>query len=263
MADVAIITGGSNGIGKATATLLSEKGFKVYEFSRSGSDFDNVTHITADITNEEAVKNAVNEVFEREGKINLLVNNAGFGISGATEFTETQVAKKLFDVNFFGTFNVIKAVVPYMRKQGGGRIINLSSVAAVLPIPFQSFYSASKSAINALTATLANELRPFNISVTAIMPGDIKTGFTAAREKEIKGDDVYNGRIGRSVATMEKDETNGMPPIVIAKKILCLSKKKSVKPFYSAGFQYQLFCVLAKVLPSRFANWVVGLLYSK
>ncbi len=259
----AIVTGGSNGIGKATAKLLSENGYKVYEFSRRGSDYDNVTHITADVTDEEAVKNAVNKVLSKEGRIDLLVNNAGFGISGATEFTSTEDAKKLYDVDFFGTFNVIKAVVPVMRGQEGGRIINLSSVAALLSIPYQVFYSAAKASINTLTLGLADELRPFGISVCAVMPGDVKTGFTAAREKTIVGDDIYKGRISRSVAVMEKDETNGLPPEFIAKRIVSLAKKRKVKPIYSAGFKYQLFCVLAKILPFRLSNAIVGSIYNK
>lgn len=180
---IAIVTGGSNGIGKATAKALSLKGYKVYEFSRRGTDYDDIAHVTADVTDEKAVAAAVGEVLSREGRIDLLVNNAGFGISGATEFTSTEDAKRLFDADFFGTFNVIRAVVPAMRKQGGGRIINLSSVASLLSIPYQVFYSAAKASVNTLTLGLANELKPFGISVCAVMPGDVKTGFTAAREK--------------------------------------------------------------------------------
>lgn len=260
---VAIVTGGSNGIGKATALALSNNGYQVYEFSRHGCDYDKITHITADITDEKAVNSAVGEVYGREGRIDLLVNNAGFGISGATEFTSTSDAKKLYDVDFFGTFNVTKAVIPIMRNQKSGRIINLSSVAALLSIPYQVFYSAAKASINTLTLGLVNELKPFGISVCAVMPGDIKTGFTAAREKTYEGDDVYDGRISRSVKVMEKDETNGMPPEFIAQTIVKLSKKRRVKPLYSAGFKYKLFCVLAKILPFGLSNRIVGSIYNK
>lgn len=260
---IAIVTGGSNGIGKATAKALSLKGYKVYEFSRRGTDYDDITHVTADVTDEKAVAAAVGEVLSREGRVDLLVNNAGFGISGATEFTSTEDAKRLFDADFFGTFNVIRAVVPAMRKQGGGRIINLSSVASLLSIPYQVFYSAAKASVNTLTLGLANELKPFGISVCAVMPGDVKTGFTAAREKTPTGDDVYGGRISRSVAVMEKDETNGMPPEFIAKRIVSIAGKKNVKPLYSAGFKYQFFCVLARILPFRLSNSIVGSLYNK
>lgn len=111
------------------------------------------------------------------------MNNAGFGISGAVEFTELAEAKKQFDVNFFGCFICSKNVIKYMRLQGGGRIVNLSSLAAPLAIPFQAFYSASKAAVNSLTLALANEVRPFNIKVCAVMPGDVKTGLPRQERK--------------------------------------------------------------------------------
>ena len=134
-----------------------------------------------------------------------------------------------------------------MRQRGNGRIVNISSVAAPAAIPFQAYYSASKAAINAWTAALANELRPYGVSVTAVQPGDIKTGFTAAREKSIAGDEAYGGRISRSVAKMEHDEQNGMDPARAGAFIAKIAMKKHPKPVYTIGFSYKAICVLLKL----------------
>ena len=263
MSRVAIVTGGSSGIGRCTALSLKDAGFAVYELSRREQGTGEVEHISCDVTDERAVKAAVQSVREKEGRIDVLVNAAGFGISGAVEFTETDAAKRLFDVDFFGMVNVNRAVLPVFREQGFGRIVNVSSVAAPIAIPFQTYYSAAKNAMNAYTMALANEVRPFGITVCAVQPGDIATGFTAAREKSHEGDDVYGGRISRSVATMEHDEQNGMKPEVAGRFIARVAQKKSRKPFYTIGAQYKIFCFLAKLLPAQLLNWLVGLIYAK
>ena len=215
-----------------------------------------------DVADEQAVKTAVETVVRKEGRLDIVINCAGFGISGAVEFTELSAAKRQFDVNFFGMVNVNKAAIPCLR-QTGGRIVNISSVAAVVDIPFQTYYSATKAAVNSYTCALANELKPFGVSVTAVMPGDIRTGFTGAREKTHLGDDLYGGRIGRSVAAMEKDEENGMAPEVAGGYIARIALKRKVKPLYAIGFAYKAVCVLVKLLPVALRNWIIGLLYAK
>ena len=210
-ARVAVITGGSSGIGLHAARALRGRGLNVYELSRRAENAEpGVTHLQADVTDEAQVNAAVAEILRREGRIDILINNAGFGISGAIEFTPAQEARRQFDVNFFGMVNMNHAVLPIMRQQGGGRIVNMSSVAAPIAIPFQAYYSASKAAVRTYSLALASEVRPFGIEVCVIMPGDIATGFTAARRKSCDGDDVYHGRIARSVAVMEHDEQTGM-----------------------------------------------------
>ena len=191
MNKTAIVTGGTSGIGKAAALALKKDGWTVYELSRRLTGTEGINHITADITDESGVAAAVEQVVSAEGHIDLVVNNAGFGISGAVEFTDTEDAKRLFDTDFFGMVRINRLIIPIMRKQGGGKIINISSVAAPIPIPFQTYYSAAKAAVNSYTMALANEVRPFKIGVCAVQPGDIKTGFTSARQKHALGDDVY------------------------------------------------------------------------
>lgn len=158
--------------------------------------------------------------------------------------------------------NVNKAVIPYMRKAGGGRIVNISSVAAVTHIPFQTYYSASKAAIESYTCALDNELKPFNISVTAIQPGDICTEFTSARKNPLRVT-MYGGRIARSVAGMEKDEQKGMSPDFAGQYIAKIALKKKTKPIYAIGFSYKTVCVLCKIFPCRIRNKIIGMLYAK
>lgn len=155
-----------------------------------------------------------------------------------------------------------RAVIPHMRKNGG-RIVNISSVAAVAHIPFQTYYSATKAAIESYSFALANELKPFGISVTAIQPGDICTEFTQSRKKDFDGDDIYGGRISKSVAGMEKDEQKGMSPGFAGRYIAKIALKKSVKPAYAIGFGYKAVVLLCKLMPSRFRNFVIGMLYAK
>ena len=260
---VVVITGGTSGIGLEAAKALVAQGCKVYELSRRGEGADGrIAHIQADVTDEGQVQAAVQEIADREGRIDVLINNAGFGISGAVEFTETADAQRQFDVNFFGMVRVNRAVLPIMHRQGCGRILNMSSVAAPIAIPFQTYYSAAKAAIDSYTMALANEVRPFGITVCAVRPGDIRTGFTAARVKSAAGDDVYQGRISRSVARMEKDEQGGMDPQKAGNCVCKMALKAHPKPLTAIRPDYQFFCFLAKVLPCRLLNRLIGMLYA-
>lgn len=261
MDKVVFITGGSSGIGFATAKALLAKGCRIYEMSRKPFSHSGITHLPGDVTCPEQIEAAVAQILEKEGRIDILINNAGFGISGCAEFTDPEAAEKQMAVNFLGCTNVCSAVLPVMRQQGG-RIVNLSSVAAVTPIPFQAFYSASKAAINAYTMALANEVREFGISVCAVMPGDIRTGFTDAREKDAAGDAEYHGKLGRSVAKMEHDEQHGMSPDKAGAYIAKIALKSHVKPLYAIRIDYKAIAVLAKLLPAGLLNRLIGLLYA-
>ena len=259
----ALVTGGTSGIGLETAKALRDRGCRVYTLSRRPASVPGIISLTADVTDEAAVNEAVSSLLADAGQIDILVNCAGFGISGAIEFTNLSDAKKQFDVNFFGAVSVTKAVLPHMRKQGDGMIVNISSVAAPVAIPFQAFYSSAKAALNAFSAALANEVRPYGIRVTAIQPGDIRTGFTAAREKSALGDDEYGGRISRSVSKMERDEQNGMDPAKAGAYIAAQALRRSVPPVSTIGFSYKAVCALARILPASLFNRIVGSLYAK
>ena len=261
-----VITGGSRGIGAAAVRRFAGRGERVwflYEKDHAAAEAvakeTGAQAICCDVSSEAAVQ----ETFRAIGAVDVLINNAGFGISGAVEFTDTAEAQRLLDVNFFGMVRMNKAVIPHMRKAGRGRIVNLSSVAAPCPIPFQAYYSAGKAAVNAYTMALANELRPFGITVCAVQPGDIHTGFTAARVKTMAGDDVYQGRIGRSVQRMEHDEQTGMDPAKAGAFIARVAMKRRPKPIYTIRLDYQFFVFLTRILPGRTLNWLIGLLYAR
>ncbi len=260
---IAVVTGGSSGIGRATARALAAKGCTVYELSRRDNPPEGVSHLAADITDEQQVKKAIDEVISREGKIDILVNNAGYGISGAAEMTDSADSHAQLELNLYGMDNVTRAILPYMRERKSGRIVSVSSIAGILPIPFQLWYSVSKAAINAYVLALQNEVRPYGISVCAVMPGDIATGFTDARKKSDSGNDIYSGRIERSVATMEKDERGGMSPDKAGAYIAKLAMKKRTRPMKAIGISYKAISILTKLLPRRLSNYLVGLIYSK
>ena len=263
MSQIVIITGGTSGIGLATAKRLRAQGYKVYEFSRR-PHADTPDHLSVDVTDERAVKAAVDALVDREGGVDILINNAGFGISGAMEFTDPQDAHRLMEVNLFGMDNMIRAVLPHMRKAGRGRIVNISSVAGLYAIPFQAWYSISKAAVRSLTLALANEVAPYGVQVTSVMPGDIKTGFTAAREKSSAGDEAYGGRISRSVQRMEKDEQGGMSPDAAARTIARVATKPgAVKPYYTIGLSYKCLVFLDRLMPCGLTRRLLYALYGK
>ncbi len=261
MERIAIITGGSSGIGLETARALAAAGCRVYEFSRRDAQFDFMRHMRVDVTDENAVREAVDAVAREAGRIDILVNNAGYGISGAFEFTESADSHRLMEVNLFGMDNTIRAVLPHMRRAGRGRIVNLSSVAGPLPIPFQAWYSISKAAVSAMTMAVANEVKPYGVSVCCVMPGDIKTGFTAARQKSVAGDVEYGGRIKKSVARMEHDEQTGMSPAAAGRFIARLALKKRVAPYNTIGLAYKGCVLLSKLLPGPLIRFILGKMY--
>ena len=259
---VALVTGGSSGIGLSCAKALRSRGWRVFTLSRREEGPAGFEHIRADVSDAADCRRALDAVLGRGSRLDLLVNCAGFGISGAAEFTPDGEAESQVRVNLFGTANMCKAVIPQMRRQGGGRILNVSSLAALTPIPFQIWYSVSKAGINSYTMALANELRPFGISAAAVMPGDTRTGFTDVRRKCPEGDDVYKGVISRSVAKMEKDERGGMSPEVAGKLIARLAEKKRLAPLYTVGFGYKCLALLFKLLPAALSNRILGMMYA-
>lgn len=255
-----LLTGGSSGIGKATAELFAAHGWRVFELSRHGQSSERITHVDCDVTSEDSVHTAVETVLSEVDTLDVVISNAGYGISGAIEYTKIADAQSQFDVNFFGALRLVQAVLPQLRKQHRGHIIFTSSVAAVLSIPYQSFYSASKAAINSLALALQNEVRPFGIRVAVLMPGDVATGFTQAREKSEVGNQVYE-RMHNAVSAMERDEKSGMTPEQMARDFYRIAMNAFPKPQHVGGFKYKIFCFLDRVLPKRTVNWIVGLLY--
>ena len=168
---VILITGESSGFGLEMAKLFLENNDIVCGFSNQQFEMEGIYHQFGDVSKEEDCQRVVKNIIAKYGRIDVLMNNAGFGIFGPFEETPLEKAKKQVDVSFFGTFLMAKAVIPYMRKQGGGKIINTSSIGGVIPLPFQGFYSASKAAMDMLFNSLRPEVLPYNIQICSIKPG--------------------------------------------------------------------------------------------
>lgn len=261
---VVIITGGTGGIGLATTKLFCENNWKVYALGRKepkeGDLPETATFMHADVVKPESLEKAVKSIYEEEKHIDVLISNAGFGISGPVETTLNEDAYRLMDTNFMGGFNSSKAVLPYMRQIGKGRIVFTSSLAALMPIPFQSFYSTSKASLNLFAGALDNEVKKFGIRACVVMPGDVSTDFTKAREKsESKG--PYEEMNEHAVSVMENDERNGMRPEQIAGVIYKAATARNPKPWYVPGVKYKFFTLLYKLLPIRFVYWLIGEIY--
>ena len=272
--NVVLVTGASSGIGKSIAEYLKEMGCRVYGTSRKiigeccneiavSDNGGFIRMIRMDVCDEDSVKKAVNFVLEKEGRIDVLVNNAGFGIAGSVEDTSTEEALSQFDTNFFGVHRMCRNVAPIMRKQKKGLIVNISSVAGLISIPFQSMYSASKYAVEALSEALRIELKPFGVKVTLVEPGDTKTGFTGSRQvvKEANENSVYYEKFKKSVETMARSEMNGPDPIIVAKTVARVMRMKNPPIRKTVGFSYKTIVFLKRLVPSRFLSYVVGKLY--
>jgi short-subunit dehydrogenase len=262
MNEVVLITGVSSGFGKHTAELLVEKGYKVYGTSRRSIDIDSrISLLNLDITDEKSINKAIDLLLQKEGRIDILINNAGMGLSGAIEEFTFEEAKLQMDSNFFGMFRVIQAVLPTMRKQKGGVILNISSIGGLMGLPFQGFYSASKFAIEGFSDALRMELKQFNIKVVLINPGDFHTNFTANRKLISKSgpSSAYEQQLKKTLAIIEKDETNGLPPSFLAKKIYCIIKKTNPAARYVvASFEQKLAVVLKYILPDKLFYKIIG-----
>ena len=259
---VVIITGASSGIGKATAEKFVSKNFDVYGLARKPFSVNGVTTILCDVEKNEDVTRAVNEIFAKTGKIDILINNAGMGISGSIEFSSLENIEKQMNINFMGAVRMTKAVLPIMRKQGFGRIINITSPAgAIFPMPYQAFYATSKAALENFTQSLRIEVKPFKIKVCSVVPGDTKTGFTSARIKNTNDSESVYKNENISVSRMEKYEQKGIAPSKVANVIYKSATRKNPPPMVLVGFAYKLYNLANKLLPKRFIYWILPKLY--
>lgn len=281
--NVVLVTGASSGIGKSIAQHLLQKGYKVYGTSRKptgiwededraeaggnntglGETAGRVHMLQMDVRSEQSVRSAIEAIIETEGEIGVVINNAGMGIAGSVEDTSCEEAFLQLDTNFLGVHRVIRQVLPYMRKQGRGLIVNMSSVGALFPIPYQSMYVAAKAALEGMSGSLRNELRPFGIKVALVEPGDTKTGFTGNRifAKASGESSAYSEYSKKSIAVMERDEQNGPDPSVVAKVVCKIIEKRNPPACVVVGMQYKLLVFLKRLVPRALESFIVGLMY--
>jgi short-subunit dehydrogenase len=243
-----LITGTSSGIGKAIAEHLTDKGHKVIGTSRKKEVFNpKFETLTLDVTIDKSVEEASLKAIEKLTKIDVLINNAGYGVFGPIEKTSMDEAKQQFETNYFGVLRMINAVIPHMKKNGGGLIINISSMGGLIGLPFQGHYSASKFALEGLLEALRLELSPFNITVVNINPGDFKTSFTANRKQISAVSSDYHEKTEQFLKLYESDEENGSDPIIISKLLeQLISKDKGFKVRYVVGKSSQTMGVALK-----------------
>lgn len=244
-----VITGASSGIGNIVGEYLVSKGHQVVGTSRyKEGRFGSLEIIRLDVTNDDSVKNFAQTVLQRFNKIDVLINNAGFVVSGPAENISIEECKNQFETNYFGVVRVTCKLLPHFRENRKGKIINISSLAGLIGMPFQSQYSASKFALEGFTEALRLELLPFNVQVCNINPGDFRTSFTANRKTAAFIDNEYKEKYEQVLSMYEDDEKNGSDPILIAKLIETLIHKGTLKVRYIVGKPTQTIAIGLKRL---------------
>jgi NAD(P)-dependent dehydrogenase (short-subunit alcohol dehydrogenase family) len=255
MSKVVLITGGSSGIGKSVGEYLITKGFEVYGTSRNPANYtDSKFPIVAlDVTNPDTITSCIEEVIAQASKIDVLINNAGAGITGPMEEIPDTEIKRNFETNFFGPINVIKAVLPHMRSKNSGLIINVTSIAGYMGLPFRGVYSASKGALELITETFRMELKAFNIQMTNVAPGDFATNIAAGRyHAPVLEDSPYQEKYDLSLKMMDEHVDSGNDPEQMAKAIFKIIKTKNPKAHYKVGaFMQKFSIVLKRILPDK------------
>jgi len=255
MTKVVLITGGSSGIGKSIGEFLTKKGFKVYGTSRNPQKVKNHPFklVSLDVNQVDSIKKAIQFIMARESRLDILINNAGMGITGSIEDTPTDEMRKVFDTNFFGAVDIIKAVLPQMRRQKSGLIINITSVAGYMGLPFRGIYSATKGAFELITEALRMEVKQFGIKVTNVAPGDFATNIASGRyHTPVFEDSPYKKVYQANLNLMNTDVDSGENPIKMAKAIYKIINIKNPKIHYKVGSFMQKFAiVLKRILPDK------------
>ena len=251
---IVLITGATSGIGKETALLLTEKGFIVYGTARN---IENKTLpfrlLPMDVRDDESIAKAIGTILAEAGKIDILINNAGVGITGAVEELPMDELKNVFATNFYGAISLMQAVLPSMRTQKSGLIINITSIAGYMGLPFRGAYSASKGALMLMTEALRMEVKNFGIEVTTIAPGDYATDIASRRyHAPVKQNSAYAEIYQKSLDLMNQHVDSGGNPIEMAEKIFAVINTKHPNVHYKQGSFLQKFSiVLKRILPSK------------
>ena len=265
---VVLITGTSSGFGKACARHLAAKDYSVFGTSRHAA-FDSPGRsslggpgyrmITMDVRDDDSVQEGIGFVLKETGRIDIAVCNAGYGLAGAVEDTTVGEAQEQLNTNFFGVWRVCRSVMPHMRRQGGGYLVIISSLAGLMGIPFQAAYSASKFALEGLAEALRMEAKPWNIHVVLIEPGDFRTGFTENRVTTAAAhDSAYTTPFRRALAVMAEEERRGPHPDQVARLLERIISHPCPRLRYTAGSAVQRSgALLKRLLPGRLFEWLM------
>jgi len=255
MSKVVLITGGSSGIGKSIGEFLYHKGFVVYGTSRNPERILNSLFplVALDVRNVGSIHAAVAKIIATSGKLDIVINNAGVGITGPLEEIPTEEIKNNFETNFFGPIEVMKAVLPQMRKQQSGLIINVTSIAGYMGLPYRSVYSASKGALELITEALRMEVKSFGIKITNVAPGDFATNIASGRfHAPVINGSAYEIPYGNTLKTMDEHVDTGSNPNEMAEAVYKIIQAKKPKIHYKVGVFMQKFSIILKrALPDK------------
>jgi len=255
MNKVVLITGGSSGIGKSIGEFLHQKGFVVYGTSRNPEKVLNSVFplVALDVRNSDSIQKAVSKIIETSGRLDIVINNAGVGITGPLEEIPTEEIRNNFETNFFGPIEVMKAALPQMRKQNSGLIINITSIAGYMGLPYRSVYSASKGALELITEALRMEVKSFGIEITNVAPGDFATNIAAGRyHAPVIKDSAYEKVYGEVLATMNDHVDAGSNPNEMAEAVYKIIQTKKPNVHYKVGaFMQKFSIVLKRALPDK------------
>ncbi|MCL2391454.1 MAG: SDR family NAD(P)-dependent oxidoreductase [Oscillospiraceae bacterium] len=260
------LTGGSSGIGLACANLLAQNGYKVFAASRTPQTESaympgggEIHPVKMDVCDQKSIESAAEIILHND--VGIIIHSAGIGIACPAEDMPIEAVARLMDTNFFAVLHLNSLVVPRFRTRGSGLCIMISSVASLFPIPYQSHYCSSKSALEAYAASLRMELSDTNTKVCLVLPGDTNTGFTGARSFEVKKGSLNYDKCIRAVEKMEKDEIKGRPPISAAQVVLKLCTKRNPPLRTIVGFDYKLLAFLRRFLPQRLVEFILKKMY--
>jgi short-subunit dehydrogenase len=255
-AKVVLITGGSSGIGKSIGMYLKSKGFKVYGTTREltkHSDFNDFTLLQLDVRNPESAQTVIKQLLEKESRIDVLINNAGIGITGPLEETPHDEILAAFETNLHGPLHMIKAVLPHMRGQRNGLIINITSIAGYMGLPYRGIYSATKGALALITEAFRMETQNFGVQMTTLAPGDYATNIASGRyHTPITKESPYENPYSHTLHLIDRDVDQASDPIEVAKKVYKIIRTKNPKVHYQVGAFVQRFSIfLKRVLPDK------------
>ena len=264
---VALVTGGSSGIGAATALMLAQAGIKVYAGSRRGTspvEHPLLVPVRLDVNDESMTAAVVENIVKADGRLDAVICNAGAGIYGPVEGTTDAEVREQFETTYFGSLKSIRCCLPFFRKQGFGRIITITSVMAVLQLPYQAFYSSAKAALLSLSQSLSMELKGTGIQCCSILPGDVATGFTGARKKTAAAQDPdspYKAGMEKNLAKIEADELGGMSPDVIARAVLKQLTRRHMAVRVIPRADYKAVGLLVRILPAKWVLAIISKIY--
>lgn len=261
MSKVILVTGASSGIGKSIAIFLSEKGYKVFGTSRNPKNAENFSFeiIALDVLKMETIEKAVAYIIKKEGRLDVLINNAGMGITGPIEDTPTDEMRAVFNTNFFGAIDVMKAVLPQMRAQKFGMILNVTSIAGYMGLPFRGLYSATKGALELVTEAVSMEVKSQGIKAVNVAPGDFATNIAAGRyHTPVYENSAYKENYQTNLNLMDAHVSGGMNPLEMAKTVYKIINTENPKIHYKVGgFMEKFSIVLKRVLPDMWYQKIV------